>query len=100
LELIRVTVRKNPTFGFHIMGGIDASENPYRPDDNGVFITYVQPGGPADGQVKPGDKILMVNGSDFVGIKHKRAVDLLRNAGQKAVLSLERVAPMCISRPV
>lgn len=60
-----MTVRKNPTFGFHIMGGIDASENPYRPDDNGVFITYVQPGGPADGQVKPGDKILMVSRKGF-----------------------------------
>jgi len=59
-ELVTVTVMKNPTFGFHIMGGIDAGGNPYRPDDDGVFITYVAPGGAADGQVEPGDKILMV----------------------------------------
>jgi len=32
-----------------------------------------------------------VNGSDFVGITHKRAVDLLRNAGQVAVLVVERI---------
>lgn len=55
-----VTVRKNPTFGFHIMGGIDAGGNPYRPDDDGVFITYVAPNGAADGYVEPGDKILLV----------------------------------------
>ena len=42
------------------MGGIDAGGNPYRPDDDGVFITYVAPGGAADKLVQPGDKILLV----------------------------------------
>ena len=60
VEIVTVTVRKNPTFGFHIMGGIDAGGNPYRPDDDGVFVTYVAPGGSADQLVKPGDKILLV----------------------------------------
>ncbi|CAK8675867.1 unnamed protein product [Clavelina lepadiformis] len=91
VDLVTVTVCKNPTFGFHIMGGIDAGGNPYRPDDDGVFITYVAPAGAADGSVQPGDKILLVNGSDFVGITHKRAVDLLRNAGHVAVLVVERL---------
>ena len=117
VEHVTVTVRKNPNFGFHIMGGVDAGGNPYRPDDEGVFVTYVAPGGSAEGLVKPGDKILMVsekqidarvfftlmsdvtsqvNGSDFVGISHQRAVDLLKNAGQAAVLVVERV----VGRPV
>nr|XP_009858785.2 uncharacterized protein LOC100178027 isoform X1 [Ciona intestinalis] len=96
VDIVTVTVRKNPTFGFHIMGGIDAGGNPYRPDDDGVFITYVAPGGSADGHVQPGDKLLLVNGSDFVGITHKRAVDLLRNAGHVAVLVVERL----VGRPV
>ena len=61
VEIVTVTIRKNPTFGFHIMGGIDAGGNPYRPDDNGVFITYVAPGGAADQLVQPGDKILLVS---------------------------------------
>ena len=60
VELVTVTVRKNPTFGFHIMGGVDAGGNPYRHDDDGVFITYVTPGGSADQLVKAGDKILLV----------------------------------------
>ena len=37
-----------------------------------------------------------VNGSEFVGITHKRAVDLLRNAGHIAVLVVERL----VGRPV
>ena len=60
VKLVTVSVRKDPNFGFHIMGGIDSGGNPYRTDDDGVFITYVTPGGAADGKVQQGDKILMV----------------------------------------
>ena len=61
VEVFAVTVKKNPNFGFHIMGGVDSGGNPYRPDDDGVFITYVASGGAADGLLQPGDKILMVS---------------------------------------
>ncbi|XP_039273671.2 uncharacterized protein LOC120347676 isoform X1 [Styela clava] len=89
-ERVTVNVRRNPTFGFHVMGGVGAGGNPYQPMDEGVFVTHVTPGGAADNKLQAGDKILLVNGSDFVGISHKRAVDLLRNAGQVAVLVVER----------
>ena len=52
------------------MGGIDAGGNPYRPDDDGVFITYVAPAGAADGSVQPGDKILLVSLYNFPPLKH------------------------------
>lgn len=85
-----VSVRRNPTFGFHVSGGIGAGGNSYRPADEGVFVTHVSPGGAADNKLQSGDKILMVNGSDFVGVSHQRAVDLLRNAGKVAVIVVER----------
>ena len=40
--------------------------------------------------------LFQVNGSEFVGITHRRAVDLLRNAGHIAVLVVERL----VGRPV
>ena len=61
VEVFAVTVKKNPNFGFHIMGGVDSGGNPYRPDDDGVFITYVALGRAADGLLQSGDKILIVS---------------------------------------
>ena len=68
VDILKVTVKKDPNFGFHIMGGIDSGGNPFRPDDDGVFITYVAPGGAAEGLVQPGDKILMVRCVDCFSI--------------------------------
>ena len=59
-ERVTVSVRRNPTFGFHVTGGIGAGGNQYRPMDDGVFVTHVTQGGAADNKLQAGDKILMV----------------------------------------
>uniref|UniRef100_A0A6Q2WWT7 PDZ domain-containing protein n=1 Tax=Esox lucius TaxID=8010 RepID=A0A6Q2WWT7_ESOLU len=75
---IRVKVEKNPELGFSISGGVGGRGNPFHPDDNGIFVTRVQPEGPASKIVQPGDKILQVNGYSFVNIDHGNAVALLK----------------------
>ncbi|KAK9532336.1 hypothetical protein VZT92_009724 [Zoarces viviparus] len=78
LQEIRVKVEKNPELGFSISGGVGGRGNPFRPDDNGIFVTRVQPEGPASMILQPGDKILQVNGYSFVNIDHLHAVSLLK----------------------
>ncbi|KAL0965365.1 hypothetical protein UPYG_G00280310 [Umbra pygmaea] len=75
---IRVKVEKNPELGFSISGGVGGRGNPFRPDDNGIFVTRVQPEGPASKILQPGDKILQVNGYSFVNIDHGNAVAMLK----------------------
>ncbi|XP_068430380.1 erbin isoform X2 [Clinocottus analis] len=75
---IRVKVEKNPELGFSISGGVGGRGNPFRPDDNGIFVTRVQPEGPASMILQPGDKILQANGYSFVNMDHLHAVSLLK----------------------
>ncbi|NP_001180472.1 erbin [Danio rerio] len=75
---VHVKIEKNPELGFSISGGIGGRGNPFRPDDNGIFVTRVQSEGPASKLLQPGDKILQANGYSFVNIDHGHAVSLLK----------------------
>ncbi|KAM9456507.1 erbin isoform 2-T2 [Clarias gariepinus] len=76
---MHVKIEKNPELGFSISGGVGGRGNPFRPDDNGIFVTRVQPEGPAFKILQPGDKIIQANGYNFVNIDHGNAVSLLKN---------------------
>uniref|UniRef100_A0A674EZP1 Erbb2 interacting protein n=1 Tax=Salmo trutta TaxID=8032 RepID=A0A674EZP1_SALTR len=78
MEKIRVKVEKNPELGFSISGGVGGRGNPFRPEDNGIFVTRVQPEGTVSKILQPGDKILQANGYSFVNIDHGNAVALLK----------------------
>ncbi|XP_051028375.1 erbin isoform X6 [Acomys russatus] len=78
LEKIRVRVEKDPELGFSISGGVGGRGNPFRPDDDGIFVTRVQPDGPASKLLQPGDKIIQANGYSFINIEHGQAVSLLK----------------------
>uniref|UniRef100_A0A3B4XRK6 Erbin n=1 Tax=Seriola lalandi dorsalis TaxID=1841481 RepID=A0A3B4XRK6_SERLL len=78
---MRVKVEKNPELGFSISGGFsqylfDFYRNPHFPF--GIFVTRVQPEGPASKILQPGDKIIQANGYSFVNIDHGNAVSLLK----------------------
>ncbi|KAM6471167.1 erbin isoform 4-T4 [Liasis olivaceus] len=75
---IRVRIEKDPELGFSISGGIGGRGNPFRPDDDGIFVTRVQPEGPASKLLQPGDKIIQANGYSFISIDHGQAVSLLK----------------------
>ncbi|XP_033617067.1 erbin isoform X2 [Fukomys damarensis] len=75
---IRVRVEKDPELGFSISGGVGGRGNPFRPEDDGIFVTRVQPDGPASKLLQPGDKIIQANGYSFTNIEHGQAVSLLK----------------------
>nr|3CH8_A Chain A, fusion protein PDZ-Fibronectin [Homo sapiens] len=68
----------SPELGFSISGGVGGRGNPFRPDDDGIFVTRVQPEGPASKLLQPGDKIIQANGYSFINIEHGQAVSLLK----------------------
>lgn len=52
----------------------------------GIIVTKVNPDGPAQGTLRPGDKILEVDGIDFTRSDHNTAVAVLRSTG--AIVSM------------
>ncbi|XP_075456441.1 glutamate receptor-interacting protein 1 isoform X11 [Ascaphus truei] len=85
---VEVTVHKEGnTFGFVIRGGAHEDRNKSRP----VIITCVRPGGPADreGTIKPGDRLLSVDGIRLHGTTHAEAMSILKQCGQEANLLIE-----------
>ncbi|CAH1243181.1 ERBIN [Branchiostoma lanceolatum] len=87
---LTVTIEKKPGLGFSIAGGIGSCGNPYNPEDTGIFVTKILPGGPADGKLSPGDKILQVEQYDFTQVEHDQAVMLLRAMPRSVTLVIER----------
>ncbi|XP_067374253.1 disks large homolog 3 isoform X3 [Channa argus] len=81
--------RGNSGLGFSIAGGID---NPHIPDDPGIFITKIIPGGAAamDGRLGVNDCVLRVNDVDVSEVAHSRAVEALKEAGPVVRLLVRR----------
>ncbi|XP_035874603.1 glutamate receptor-interacting protein 1 isoform X8 [Phyllostomus discolor] len=85
---VEVTLHKEGnTFGFVIRGGAHDDRNKSRP----VVITCVRPGGPADreGTIRPGDRLLSVDGIRLLGTTHAEAMSILKQCGQEATLLIE-----------
>lgn len=78
-----VQVRKNPGLGFSIAGGVAGAET-------GIIVTKVNPEGPAQGTLRPGDKILEVDGVDFTKMDHDRAVSVLRATNPVVSMMISR----------
>ncbi|XP_073536323.1 erbin isoform X2 [Phyllobates terribilis] len=76
--VVRVRLVKDPELGFSISGGIGGRGNPFRPGDDGIYVTRVQPEGPASKLLQPGDKIIQANGYNFLNVDHGQAVLLLK----------------------
>ncbi|XP_012815363.1 glutamate receptor-interacting protein 1 isoform X9 [Xenopus tropicalis] len=87
-KTVEVTLHKEGnTFGFVIRGGAHEDRNKSRP----IVITCVRPGGPADreGTIKPGDRLLSVDGIRLHGTTHAEAMSILKQCGQEATLLIE-----------
>ena len=78
-----VQVKKNPGLGFSIAGGVAGAET-------GIIVTKVNPDGPAQGTLRPGDKILEVDGIDFTKSDHNNAVAVLRATGAVVSMMISR----------
>uniref|UniRef100_A0A672T727 Discs large MAGUK scaffold protein 3 n=1 Tax=Sinocyclocheilus grahami TaxID=75366 RepID=A0A672T727_SINGR len=81
--------RGNSGLGFSIAGGVD---NPHIPDDPGIFITKIIPGGAAamDGRLGVNDCVLRVNDVDVSEVVHSNAVEALKEAGPVVRLLVRR----------
>ncbi|NXN24846.1 ERBIN protein, partial [Nycticryphes semicollaris] len=90
---IRVRIDKDPELGFSISGGVGGRGNPFRPEDDGIFVTRVQPEGPASKLLQPGDKIIQANGYSFINIDHGQAVSLLKTFQNAVELIILREVP-------
>ncbi|KFQ62996.1 Disks large 3, partial [Pelecanus crispus] len=86
----------NSGLGFSIAGGID---NPHVPDDPGIFITKIIPGGAAAMDGRPpcarrvNDCVLRVNDVDVSEVVHSKAVEALKEAGPVVRLVVPRRQP-------
>ncbi|KZC08986.1 Protein lap4, partial [Dufourea novaeangliae] len=75
--------------GLSIAGGIGST--PFKGDDEGIFISRVTEGGPADlAGLKVEDKVLSVNGVSVVNVGHYDAVEVLKACGNVLVLVVQR----------
>ncbi|XP_015218436.2 PDZ domain-containing protein 2 [Lepisosteus oculatus] len=68
------------SLGISIAGGKGSA--PYYENDEGIFISRVSKGGPAErAGARVGDRLLEVNGVNMQTVSHHEAVSTLRNAG-------------------
>ncbi|XP_066584062.1 protein lap1 [Prorops nasuta] len=82
-NVLPVQIKKNPGLGFSIAGGVAGAET-------GIIVTKVNPDGPAQGTLRPGDKILEVDGIDFTKADHNNAVAVLRATGAIVSMMISR----------
>lgn len=81
--------RSKSGLGLSIAGG--RGSTPFKGDDEGIFISRVTKGGPADlAGLRVGDKVLTVNGVNVVGVSHYDAVEVLKASGAVLILEVSR----------
>ncbi|XP_065077368.1 protein lap4 isoform X2 [Ochlerotatus camptorhynchus] len=91
--------RTSAGLGLSIAGG--KGSTPFKGDDEGIFISRVTEGGPADlAGLKVGDKVLKVNGVSVVDADHYDAVEVLKACGSVLVLFISREVTRLIGHPV
>ncbi|XP_065371151.1 protein lap4 isoform X3 [Calliphora vicina] len=91
--------RTSAGLGLSIAGG--KGSTPFKGDDDGIFISRVTEGGPADlAGLKVGDKVLKVNGIPVVNADHYQAVQVLKACGAVLVLVVQREVTRLIGHPV
>ncbi|XP_031568304.1 anoctamin-7-like isoform X2 [Actinia tenebrosa] len=89
---VKIELRiKSGGLGFNIKGGRD---QPVRAGDPGIYISRLRPGAVAekDGRLKPGDKIVEINGEDTRNVIHDEALKLFRQNQQSISLLVEQNA--------
>ncbi|KAL4617322.1 tyrosine-protein phosphatase non-receptor type 13 isoform X9 [Arapaima gigas] len=84
-SITTVNLKKDVKYGlgFQIVGGENSGRT-----DLGTFVSSITPGGPADinGTLKPGDRLISVNGANLEGIPHDAAVEILQSTPDDVTL--------------
>lgn len=91
-DIFEVTLRKEPHvgIGITIVGGENTDGL-----DLGIFVKTITPDSPADieGRIKPGDRIIAINGHSLEGKQHHIAVKLIQQATNEVKLLVSQVRP-------
>lgn len=91
--------RTSAGLGLSIAGG--KGSTPFKGDDDGIFISRVTEGGPADlAGLRVGDKVLKVNGKSVEMADHYAAVEVLKACGSVLVLFVSREVTKLVGHPV
>ncbi|KAJ1522122.1 hypothetical protein ONE63_002433 [Megalurothrips usitatus] len=89
--------RTSAGLGLSIAGGLGST--PFKGDDEGIFISRVTEGGPADlAGLRVGDKVLYVNGKSLVSTDHWTAVEALKAAGGTLDLVVAREVTKIVAK--
>jgi len=77
--IIKIQRQEGTGLGIRIAGG--KGSNPYKEDDDGIFITRILPESPARTTgLKVGDKLVKVNNTCLNDLTHQQAADTLKEA--------------------
>ena len=77
--IIKIDRQEGAGLGIRIAGG--KGSNPYKDDDDGIFITRILPESPAKPTgLKVGDKLVKVNQTCLNDLTHQQAADALKEA--------------------
>lgn len=77
--IIKINRQEGAGLGIRIAGG--KGSNPYKDDDDGIFITRILPESPAKQTgLKVGDKLVKVNQTCLNNLTHQQAADALKDA--------------------
>lgn len=102
LEIQRLEIhieRTSAGLGLSIAGG--RGSTPFKGDDEGIFISRVTEGGPADlAGLRVGDKVNKVNGVSVDDADHYDAVEVLKACGAVLVLVISREVTRLVGHPV
>lgn len=91
--------RTSAGLGLSIAGG--KGSTPFKGDDEGIFISRVTEGGPADlAGLRVGDKVNRVNGISVEEADHYEAVEILKASGAVLVLFVVREVTRLVGHPV
>lgn len=91
--------RTSAGLGLSIAGG--RGSTPFKGDDEGIFISRVTEGGPADmAGLRVGDKVNKVNGVSVEEADHYDAVEVLKACGAVLVLQVTREVTRLVGHPV
>ncbi|VDK56486.1 unnamed protein product, partial [Anisakis simplex] len=91
VETLKVDIRRdqNGGLGLSIAGGLEST--PYKNDDSGLFVSKLTKGGPAQAAgLRVGDKLLRVNNTDVINVRHQVAVASMQDAKDVVELTILR----------
>lgn len=99
-QIFEVSLLKDGShgIGITIVGGESTSKL-----DLGIFVKSVTAGGPANkaGCIRPGDRLVAINGQSLEGVQHHQAVQMIRESDDLVTLLVSQVrAPTTLRRKV